>query len=374
MRLRQAEINGQRGWCVDYGVRDGKRRREYFMDERKAVAALKQGQKDAIALGRKWANIEPHERLTITGILAEIRTAGLTLRDVWDAYRQGKHMTSTSRVTVRQAIDDLIASKTSGNKRPSYITNLRQVLDAWSRGQDHRSLASITLGEIETHVASRAAVGTRLSAINRLSTLFSFAVRKGWLAVNPCERIERPTIEAKLPTILSNADAAKMLAFIRVKLPRFVPWFALSLFGGLRPEEADQITWSAVNLDNGSVLIDPSITKVRNARTVHLEPVAVAWLKLGGDLPIPKVSRRRAARMVRDYMGWEDWPKDVLRHSCASHLIALKKSYGAVALEMGNSEQILRKHYRAEVPDDLCKAFWALTPAVVMRARKEGTK
>ncbi len=256
---------------------------------------------------------------------------------------------------IRQAIDDLITSKTSGNKRPAYVTNLRQVLDAWSRGQDHRSLASITLDEIESHVASRAAVGTRLSAINRLSTLFSFAVRKGWLAVNSCERIERPTIEAKLPAILSNADAAKMVACIRVKLPRFVPWFALSLFGGLRPKEADQISWDAMNLDNGSVLIDPGITKVRNARTVHLERVAVAWLKLGGDLPTPKASRRRAARTVRDFMGWQDWPKDVLRHTAASHWIALKKSYGAVALEMGNSEQILRKHYRAEVSDDVCQ-------------------
>ena len=340
---------------MDYGTRGGKCRRQFFMEESKAIAALKLGQKDADALGRKWTNLEPHERLTVAGILAEIRTAGLTLGDVWSAYQQGKHLTTTSRVTIRQAIDDLITSKTSGNKRPAYVTNLRQVLDAWSRGQDHRSLASITLDEIESHVASRAAVGTRLSAINRLSTLFSFAVRKGWLAVNSCERIERLTIEAKLPAILSNADAAKMLACIRVKLPRFVPWFALSLFGGLRPKEADQISWDAMNLDNGSVLIDPGITKVRNARTVHLERVAVAWLKLGGDLPTPKASRRRAARTVRDFMGWQDWPKDVLRHTAASHWIALKKSYGAVALEMGNSEQILRKHYRAEVPDDVCQ-------------------
>ena len=151
---------------------------------------------------------------------------------MWSAYRQVQHLTTTSRMTILQA---MIASKTSGNKRPAYVTNLRQVLDDWFRGQDHRSLATITVDEIENHFASRIAVGTRLSAINRLSTLFSFAVRKGWLAVNPCECIKRPII-------LSNADAAKMLAFIRMKLPRFIPRFALSLFGGLRPEKADQIT------------------------------------------------------------------------------------------------------------------------------------
>lgn len=370
MKLRQADINGKTGWCVDYGVRDGRRRREYFGTKMAADKAFKQGQKDAQELGRRWTNLQPHERLGVAEILGQICSAGLTLRDVWNGYRKGAQVATTGRQTLRQAIDLLIESKTKANKRPGYVTNLRQYLDAWARGQEERSLASITLDEIENFVNTKESVGSRLTTINRLSTLFSFAVRKGWIVANPLKRIERPTVEATLPTILTDADTIKMLAYIKAKLPKLAPWFALALFAGLRPEEADQITWDKINLDAGTVIIDPSISKVRNARTVHLEPVAVAWLKLGGDLPITQVSRRRALRKVRDFMGWEEWPKDVLRHTCASHWIALKKSYGAVAIEMGNSENILRKHYRAEVAQADCKKFWSLTPKEISKGAK----
>jgi integrase len=309
--------------------------------------------------------LKPHDRLAVSEIMAEINTAGLTLRDVWDGYRKGAQVTTTGRQTLRQAIDLLIESKTKANKRPGYVTNLRQYLDAWARGQEERSLASITLDEIEGYVNKSEVVGTRLTTINRLSTLFSFAVRKGWIVANPCKRMERPTVEATLPTTLTDADAVKMLAFVRRALPKMVPWFSLALFAGLRPEEADQVTWEKINLKAKTVIIDPHTTKIRNARTVHLEPVAVAWLKRGGDLPLTQVSRRRALRKVRDHMGWEEWPKDILRHTCASHWIALKKSYGQVAIEMGNSERILRRHYRAEVAQADCNKFWSLVPKAV---------
>jgi integrase len=370
MKIRQANINGKSGWCVDYGIRDGRRRREYFISKQAADKAFKRGEKDAAELGRRWTNLQPHERLGVAEILGEIHSAGLSLRDVWDGYRKGAQVTTTGRQTLRQAIDLLIESKTKGNKRPNYITNLRQDLDAWARGQEQRSLASITLDEIENYVNTKKSVGSRLTTINRISTLFSFAVRRGWIVANPCKRIERPTVEDKLPVILSDADTIKLLGYVQTKLPKMAAWISLALFGGLRPEEADKITWDKINLDAGTVLIDPSITKVRNARTVHLEPVAVAWLKLGGELPLKQGVRRRANSKLRDFMGWKEWPKDVLRHTCASHWIALKKSYGAVAIEMGNSENILRKHYRAEVAQADCKKFWSLTPKAVAKEAK----
>ncbi len=371
MRLRKANINGQDGWCVDYGIKDGKRRREYFLLKQDADKAFKQGEKDAAELGRRWANLQPHERLGVAEILAEIRTAGLTLREVWDGYRNGAQVSTTGRQTLRQAIDLLIEAKIKGNKRTNYITNLRIYLDAWARGQEERSLASITLDEIENYVNEKKSVGSRLTTINRISTLFSFAVRRGWIVANPCKRIERPTPEDKMPTILNDDETLKLLAYVKNEMPKMAAWTALALFAGLRPEEADKITWDKINLTAGTVLVTPDITKVRNARTVHLEPVAVAWLKLGGDLPLNQGVRRRANSNLRDHMGWKEWPKDVLRHTCASHWIALKKSYGAVAIEMGNSESILRKHYRAEVAQAECKTFWALTPKVVAKEAKK---
>ncbi|MCP5517097.1 MAG: hypothetical protein H7A45_07570 [Verrucomicrobiales bacterium] len=99
---------------------------------------------------------------------------------------------------------------------------------------------------------------------------------------------------------------------------------------------------------------------------MHLEPAARDWLavawELQAELPVPQVSRRRWTRMLRDHPGFEDWPKDVLRHTAASHLLTLKKDAAGVALELGNSPQVLLTHYRELVTRDQAAEFWALVP------------
>lgn len=356
-------INGVAGWCVDYGKRDGKRRREYFTDHTAATKAYSKGQQDAKELGRRWANIAPHQRLDVATVLQEVTAAGLTIREVWDAYRSGQQIPATTgRITLRDAIDKLLDAKQKAGLRENSINNLRQVLTRFAKGQDARSLASITLDDVEQFVNQQSTPGSKNTIANRLSAMFSFSVRKGWIASNPCERLERPKQDDKEPEVFTLDQLQKMLQRVYAEQRELIPWMALALFAGLRPEEADQITKDRINLEAGTVKVDSAITKVRFARTVHLEPVAVAWLKLGGQLPIGKNVRRKQMRALRDYMGWEQIPKDALRHTAASHWIALKKSYGAVALEMGNSEAMLRKHYKAEVSPADCAAFWSLAP------------
>lgn len=56
------------------------------------------------------------------------------------------------------------------------------------------------------------------------------------------------------------------------------------------------------------------------------------------------------------------WPQDVLRHTAASHWLALRRDAAAVALELGTSVEILMRHYRELVPDAQAAAFWAVLP------------
>lgn len=353
------------GWCVDYGVRDGKRRREYYLDKAKAESALTKGLKDKAELGRRWASLPPVQRLDVVELLTEIEGRGLTLREVWNAYQDGRTFATTGKITVRDAIAALVTTKTKANKRPAYIASLEQYLKAWAKGFEERPIAGVEYEELKTFVDGKENLSSRSTAINRLSTLFSYAVRQGWIIANPIKRLERPTIEDKAPEIMTLAEVRQVLGYTKAKLPRFIPWLALTLFAGLRPEEADKITRDKIDLKAGTVTIDAAVSKVRNLRVVNLKPVAVKWLKRGGDLPLPKVTRRRAIRKLRELLGWPEWKKDVLRHTCASNWIAEGEGYGTVALELGNSEAMLRKHYKTHVSKAESAEFWALNPKAV---------
>lgn len=366
MKVREVKINGKPGYCADLGKRDGKRRRLYFRTQKEAITALRDAQKESVAVGRRWTYLPPKQRASVVDVLAEIDAAGLTLRQVWDGYRNGPRVAVEK--SLQDAISDLITAKRNANRRPSYIASLEQYLTRWSRGQEARPISAVTLDEVDRYLNSLASLSSRATGINRLSTLFSFAVRKGWRNDNPCERVERPHVENGTPDILSIEEVKKALSVSRAAMNHFLPWLTLALFAGIRPEEADQITWDHIDLNQGIVRIDAAVAKVRNRRTVHLKPAAIQWLKLGGNLPLTKVSRRRYIRKLRDALGWKEWKKDVLRHSAASYWMASDQDAPRVASELGTSVKVLMKNYRdGDVSDADAEEFWNLTPRRVAK-------
>src|SRR6266404_5752873 len=362
MKIRRADINGMMGWVLDYGKRDGVRRRKYFTSLKDAQKALTEAQKDAVAVGRRWAQVAPEKRADVVTILAEIEAAGHSLRSVWDGFRNGANGTPSQSKALEDAITELIETKAKANRRPAYVASLEQYLRRWSKGQEAKPISTVKLDEIDAFINGLPSLSSRATAINRLSTLFSFAVRRGWRNDNPCERVERPHVENGTPAILTIKEASKVLAFSRREMPRFLPWLTLALFAGIRPEEADKLAWESVDLARGVVTVDALTAKVRNRRIVHLKPAAIAWLRLGGDLPLPRVTRRRCIRKLRDVLGWPHWKKDVLRHSAASYWLASDPDAGKIAMELGNSAGVLLKHYKEIVSDEEAAQFWTLTP------------
>ena len=56
------------------------------------------------------------------------------------------------------------------------------------------------------------------------------------------------------------------------------------------------------------------------------------------------------------------WPQDVLRHSYGSYWLGKYKQRAVLAEHMGNSLQIIKKHYRAVVSKGATTEYWRITP------------
>lgn len=361
MKIRAANVNGKAGWVVDIGVRDGRRRRKYFLDRKEAEKALTQAEKVAREVGRAWVDLPPGKRADVVFILNEVEARGLTLRQVWDGYRSGTQANVTE-MTLGQSIMELIKAKAGANRRKVYLASLEQYLNRFAAGREAKPLGSVTVEEVEAFVNASGSVWSRATTLNRLSTLFSQGVQRGWCAFNPCDRIDRPRIDMGVPEILTVKEARQALEFSYDSMPDFIPWLALALFAGIRPEEIDRMNWDNVDLKRAMVTLDALGTKVRARRIVHLKPVAVDWLKLGGRLPLPRMTRIRCLRRLRELFGWKAWKKDCLRHTCASCWLASDPDAGRVAMELGNSVGVLHRHYKELISAEVAKEFWALSP------------
>jgi len=256
------------------------------------------------------------------------------------------------------AINELISAKRAANRRERYICSLSSYLRQFAKGRESVTLASITTADVENWMANYAGANSRQTWLNRLSTLFSWAVRRGHIAVNPTVRIERVTVDRLPPRILSPAECDLLLQIVPT-LCR--PYLILGLFAGIRPEEITRLDWSAVDLETKTVMVDG---KTRRRRIVALEPKAVALLadwpiKRGMVAPSNSTLRRFKTR-ARAALGLSAWPQDLLRHTAASYLLALHGDAGKVATMLGNSSAVLLSHYHEPVKKEDCDRFWSL--------------
>ena len=63
--------------------------------------------------------------------------------------------------------------------------------------------------------------------------------------------------------------------------------------------------------------------------------------------------------------GITPWPHNAMRHSFGSYFLGKTKDENLTASEMGNSPEVIIKHYRAIVRDADVRRYWGVAPGNV---------
>lgn len=278
------------------------------------------------------------------------------------------NLVAMERVSLRTAIGSLATAKAAGNRRSTYISHLKMCLAAFVSHAGDVPIDNVTTDHLESFLATRgASPWTRITYTARLSTLFAFAMRRRWITENPCFFLERVTVDQKPPNILTPEEARKLVNACRSQDRRGLAWLALTLYAGLRPSEARMIQWDKIDFEAGRIWVDACVSKVRRMRIVEPRPSAMLLLAeardTGAELPISLSTLRRIMRRLRSTMGWTDWPADVTRHTCASYWLAIEPDAGRIALQLGNSSNVLMRHYRSVVTKEQAAEFFRQTLA-----------
>lgn len=203
-----------------------------------------------------------------------------------------------------------------------------------------------------------------------------------WCGDNPARPLAVHKIARGIPAVLTAQRAAEFMAYVetyptgtrqKARPGYLVPYLALCLFAGIRPTVPRGEAWKlgklpaaelarAIDLANGVIWIAPAISKTRDLRKVTIQPNLRAWLERYplDRYPIVVPAMQAKVMEVRMKFGLTD---DVLRHTFCSMHVAKFKSLGSTALEAGNSERIIKKHYLNSVTEAEAEAFWAICPA-----------
>jgi len=207
------------------------------------------------------------------------------------------------------------------------------------------------------------------------------------LEANPCGAVTKPDPGERAIATMSPNEAAELLKLAVAHYDReILSYLVISLFAGLRPHEfvterPHSGEW--VMMDWKAVVVRKKLTKekrlgkIKRARQVPINVTLAAWIDFirireGGELSGPIVNGfsvyQRFRRWKRAFYptSLPSIEDAILHHLYGTYRVLELGEVGKVALEMGNSESMVRQHHLdGERTEAETAKFWSLTPDAV---------
>ncbi len=173
-------------------------------------------------------------------------------------------------------------------------------------------------------------------------------------AANPIARLERPRGEDAAIGILTVEQAARLLELAHEHSSfGMLPFITIGLFCGLRREELIRLDWSRINLAEGFIEVTAAASKTRQRRIVRLAHTLPSGSKGRGTVYHPAIKWLRRVKIpdaglvtpndapyqlekLAKLAGIQPYPRNALRHSFASYLMALTQNAAVVAEQLGH--------------------------------------
>lgn len=266
--------------------------------------------------------------------------------------------------SVPELVAEFLKLKEARGAAPAYLADLRWRLEKFA-GDCTKSASSVTTRDVQDWLD-----GLKLAPQHErnfrtvLNTLFQHAVARAYCFDNPVDGVEK----RKVPNgghiaIFTPDEIAKLLAACT---PEFLPVVALGSFAGLRTAEILRLEWKDIDLPGSFIHVGADKAKTASRRLVPIQPNLAAWLApyarftgnvwkgTGNDLQHVRKEVVKAAGVK--------WKDNGARHSYISYRLAEVQDAAKVALEAGNSPNVVFKHYRELVKPSAAKAWFAVSP------------
>jgi integrase len=260
----------------------------------------------------------------------------------------------------------MIERKTTKGVSELYLADLRYRLGVFKEAF-HCDVNAITPDDVATFFD-----GLKLSPrshnnfLGALRTFFRFAQKHDWLSkeVDLLSRVEKRNGK---PTPVEIFTSKELGALFKAATPQVVPCIALSAFAGLRAEEILRLDWADVERRPGFIEVAAHKAKTATRRIVPISENLAHWLALAprNGVRVWPYSNAWFFEAMRNASSDAKikWKHNALRHSYISYRLAAVQDVNRVALEAGNSPQMIFRHYRELATPDQARTWFSIAPA-----------
>jgi len=211
-----------------------------------------------------------------------------------------------------------------------------------------KPLMDISANEMEDWLRSME-IGprTRKNYRTAIATMTAYAKARGYVPRdwNEIENIQVGKIKKENIHIFAPHELERLLNAAPEKA---LPIIALGAFAGVRLAEITRLDWSAINFESGFITVEAHAAKTARRRLIPILPALKSWLEPIVAKTGPICVYAFPANSLMDYAKTAGikWHQNILRHSFISYRLADIQNINQVALEAGNSSQMIFSNYR----------------------------
>ena len=284
------------------------------------------------------------------------------LREVSRFYRKYSR-TEIKPITLPELVEEYVESLEKDKRSDYHVRDARQRLGRFAQDNPGQ-ISEIDSSQIENwlrNLASRAKGTRRGGSVkgrtrnnyrNAVAALFHYAKDHGYLPRDL-------STEASAVKRVSEADKKENEIFAPYQIemllnkskPHLIPSVAIKAFSGVRTEEIAEMEWEHIKFKRGFIIMPKSITKKKRRRIIPILPNLAKWLApfegLRGRIcyrwatpqTVFQAMDRHAARCGIKAGG------NRFRNSYISYRVAQTSDPNKVALEAGNSAEVIMEDY-----------------------------
>ena len=387
VKIYKTPSNGCDSFTVSYYLGQ-KRQRKTFGNLKLAVTEaetvankLSLGELDVLTLSSqdRLAYVRAVEALKPTGVPLEM--AALQFAEAVKVMNSGslleaarlfarQHPQNLPRRSVSEVVEELLRAKVADGMSGVYVQDLRSRLGRFGR-YFKMPVSMVSLIEIDDFLRSLELSGRSRNNYRRaIATLLYFSEARGYVVKGAVD-VEAVSVAKEAGGAIEIFTPEEMARVLDQAEPALIPFLAIGAFAGLRHAEIARLDWSEIRLADGFIEVKASKAKTASRRLVPIPDNLKEWLaphqKPNGKVCLHMSMSKQllqVAKAVQEKWRQETpsgsfkWKHNALRHSFISYRVAAIQNVAQVALEAGNSPQMIFRHYRELVrPADAVKWF-----------------
>jgi len=266
------------------------------------------------------------------------------------------------RLTLAEIAEQFANSRQQSGLSAHYVSQCRETIRDLAEIFPGRALPDLKTSELDAWLgtlpfAAKTKNGLRIILV----ACGNWAEGRGYLVKggSPFSAMVRYKETKSAVAIFTPENMASLLAAADKTLR---PFLAIGAFAGLRMAELQRLDWKEIDLERGFITVAASKAKTQQRRLVPITDNLKLWLATCKQASGPVCVHQRPQIAAAKLCEGIQWQANGLRHSFISYRLAILHDTARVALEAGNSPEVIFSHYRELVTPDAAQAWFAVTP------------